>query len=90
MNEDRANLAQLLVDIAANLANAAAKAEETTKKQALLAKLDEHRQLMDNPSYMTATMRNNLANQIHTVTKLGTECSANSTETSAWMKPRRR
>ncbi len=67
MNEDRGNLAQLLVDIAKNLANAAARADETDKKQSLLAKLDEHRELMDNPLYMTGTMRANLANQIHEV-----------------------
>ena len=67
MNEDRGNLAQLLVDIAKNLANAAGRTDETSKKQSLLAKLDEHRELMDNPLYMTGTMRTNLANQIHEV-----------------------
>ncbi len=67
MNEDRGNLAQLLVDIAANLASSAGRADETIKKQELLAKLDQHRELMDNPMYMTAKLRTNLANQIHTV-----------------------
>lgn len=67
MNQDRGNLAQLLVDIAANLAAAAGKAQETVQKQSLLQKLDEHRELMNEPLYMTATMRANLANQIQAV-----------------------
>ena len=67
MNDDRANLAQLLVDIAKNLTNAAARADETSTKQSLLAKLDEHRELMENPLYVSGTMRTNLANQIQAV-----------------------
>lgn len=67
MNEERGNLAQLLVDIAKNLASSAARAQETTEKQSLLAKLDEHRKLMENPLYVTGTMRTNLASQIQEV-----------------------
>jgi outer membrane protein assembly factor BamB len=67
MNEDRGNLAQLLVDIAANLASAAGKSQETASKQSILQKLDQHRELMNEPLYMTATMRANLANQIQAV-----------------------
>ena len=57
----------MLVDIAANLAAAAGKAPATSEKQSLLRKLDEHRELMDDPLYMTATMRANLTNQIQAV-----------------------
>lgn len=64
---NRGDLAQLLVDIAKNLASSAASATETSKKQALLSKLDEHRELMDNPLYVSGTMRTNLANQIQEV-----------------------
>lgn len=67
MNEERGNLAQLLVDIADNLARAAGKATETPAKEALLATLDEHRELMDNPLYMTGTLRATLAGQIKSV-----------------------
>lgn len=64
MNQERGNLAALLVDIASNLAKAAGKANETSDKEALLAKLDEHRLLMDDPLYMPGTMRVTLAGQI--------------------------
>jgi outer membrane protein assembly factor BamB len=67
MNEERGNLAALLVDIAANLADSAARAKETAQKQDLLAKLDEHREFMENPLYMPATMKVNLENQIKAV-----------------------
>ena len=67
MNDDRGNLGQLLVDVAANVANAAGKAAQTEQKQSLLSKLDEQFALMENPLYMTSTMRKNLANQIQSV-----------------------
>jgi outer membrane protein assembly factor BamB len=67
MNDERGNLAQLLVEIAANLAAAAARTPETAQKQSLLAKLDEHRELMNDPLYVTGTMRTNLASQIQAV-----------------------
>ncbi len=67
MNEERGNLAALLVEIADNMAKSAGKAKETSEKESLLAKLDEHRGLMENPLYMSSTMRTTLAGQIKTV-----------------------
>lgn len=64
MNEERGNLAQLLVDIAKNLAAAAGRAKETPRKQELLAKLDEQRELMNNAVYMPASMKTTLEVQI--------------------------
>ncbi len=67
MNEERGNLAALLVEIAANLAASAARADETPKKQELLDKLDEQRELMDDPLYMPTSMKTTLASQIQSV-----------------------
>ena len=64
MNQERGNLAALLVDIAANLASAAGKKTLTSEKENLLSKMDEHRELMDNPQYMPSTMRVTLAGKI--------------------------
>ncbi|MFK8115397.1 MAG: PQQ-binding-like beta-propeller repeat protein [Rubripirellula sp.] len=67
MNEERGNLASLLVDIAANMANAASRAKETPTKQSLLAKLDEHRVLMENPLYLPSSFKVTLGGQIKAV-----------------------
>ena len=67
MNEERGNLAALLVDIAQNLAFSAGKAKETTEKQSLLAKLDEQRELMEDPMYMPTSMKTTLAAQLQGV-----------------------
>ena len=67
MYEERGNLAGLLVSIASNVASAAGRAKETTKKQELLAKLDEQRLLMENPIYMPASERTSLEPQIMAV-----------------------
>ncbi|MGI9469909.1 MAG: PQQ-binding-like beta-propeller repeat protein [Rubripirellula sp.] len=67
MNEERGNLAALLVDIAANLASSASRAKDTPKKQELLAKLDEQRELMENPLYMPTAMKTTLSGQIQGV-----------------------
>ena len=67
MNEERGNLAGLLVDIAANLAASAGRAKETPKKQELLAKLDEQRELLDDPLYLTSSMKETLSGQIQGV-----------------------
>lgn len=64
MNEERGNLAALLVEIADNMVKSAGKASETEKKEELLAKLDEHRELMENPLYMPSSMRATLGGQI--------------------------
>ncbi len=67
MNEERGNLAALLVDIAKNLASSAGKAKETTEKQSLLDKLDEHLELMNDPMYMSTSMKTTLAGPIQEV-----------------------
>ena len=67
MNEERGNLAALLVDIAANLADAAGRAKETPEKQSLLEKLDEQRELMEDPMYMSTGMKTTLSSQIQSV-----------------------
>ncbi len=69
MNEERGNLAALMVDIARNLADSAGRATETTKKQELLTVLDEQLGLMENPMYMSSTMKVTLAPQIQNVTE---------------------
>ncbi len=67
MNEERGNLAALMVDIAANLADSASRASETEKKQSLLTVLDEQLLLMENPQYMMSSMKVTLASQIQNV-----------------------
>ena len=67
MNEERGNLAALMVDIAANIAEAAQRAKETAKKQELLEVLDEQMVLMENPQYMMSSMKVTLASQIQSV-----------------------
>lgn len=67
MNEERGNLAALMVDIAANLADSASRASETEKKQSLLTVLDEQLVLMENPQYMMSSMKVTLASQIQNV-----------------------
>lgn len=67
MNDERPDLAQLMVDIAANLAESAGRAAETEKKQELLVVLDEQLVLMENPEYMLSSAKVNLAPQIQGV-----------------------
>lgn len=67
MNEERGNLAALLVDIAKNLAFSAGKAKETSEKQSLLDKLDEQLELMNDPLYMPTSMKTTLAGPIQEV-----------------------
>ncbi|TWT53298.1 outer membrane biogenesis protein BamB [Rubripirellula amarantea] len=67
MNEERNNLAQLLVEIAQNIATAAGKAGETSRKEELLATLDQHSKLMENPQYMSSTSRVALEGQIKSI-----------------------
>ena len=67
MNDERPDLAALMVDIAANLAESAGRATETEKKQELLVVLDEQLQLMENPQYMLSSVKVTLAAQIQGV-----------------------
>lgn len=69
LDEERGNLAGLLVDIADNLSDAAGKAKETTEKQRLLGRLDEQIQLMENPIYMTSTMRTTLSGRLQAISE---------------------
>ena len=64
MNEERTNLAQLLVNIADNIITQAGRATETSRKEELLKTLDDHQVLMENPLYMSSTARVTLAGQI--------------------------
>lgn len=64
MNQERGNLAALLVDIAENIADAAGKATVTTEKQELLDRLDEQWTLIDDPNYMLASMKTTLEGRL--------------------------
>ena len=67
MNDERGNLAQLLVDIADNITSAADRAKETTRKRELLEELKEHYTLIDDPLYMPSSMRVTLGAQLKNV-----------------------
>ncbi|MEM9643433.1 MAG: PQQ-binding-like beta-propeller repeat protein [Planctomycetota bacterium] len=64
LNDDRDDLAALLVDIAENIAGAADKAKETAEKQDLLGKLDEQIEFMSDPLYISSKMRLTLATRL--------------------------
>ncbi|KAA5541002.1 PQQ-binding-like beta-propeller repeat protein [Roseiconus nitratireducens] len=64
LNEERGNLAALLVDIAENIANEASEKSETAAKRELLEKLEEQIQLTENPMYMTGAMRTTLSGRM--------------------------
>ena len=64
LDEERNNLAALLVDVADNIAKAAGNAKETPKKQALLADLDRQIKLTENPAYVTSAARTSLAGRL--------------------------
>ncbi len=67
LDQERGNLAALLVDIADNIAAAAGKSTETGEKEQLLTKLEEQLALTENPLYMTASMRSTLAGRLKAV-----------------------
>ncbi len=67
LEQERGNLAALLVDVAGNLSAAAGKAKETAEKQRLLGRLDEQIALMENPLYMTSTMRTTLSGPLNAI-----------------------
>ena len=64
LEEERANLAELLVDVADNIAKAAGLAKETTEKQRLLVDLDRQIALTENSTYVTAAARTALASRL--------------------------
>jgi outer membrane protein assembly factor BamB len=67
MNDDRGNLAQLLVDIANSITTVADKAKETSRKRELLDKLKEHYELMDDARYMPGNNKVALGAQIKAI-----------------------
>ncbi len=69
LEEERGNLAALLVDVADNLSMAAGKAKETAEKQRLLERLDEQIQVMENPVYMSSAMKTALSTRLQAITE---------------------
>lgn len=69
MNQERGNLAALLVDIAENIADAAGAATETTEKQRLLDRFDEQWELIQNPNYMLSSMKTTLEGRLTQITE---------------------
>ena len=67
LNDERGDLADLLVQISDSIATAAGKAQDTSEKEHLLSKLDESIELMQNPIYMTGSMRTTLSGRIKAV-----------------------
>ncbi len=67
LNQERGNLAQLLVDVAKNISEAAVEESDTEQKRDLLNKLDQQIEFTDNPIYVTASARATLAGQIEEV-----------------------
>lgn len=63
MDEERNNVAGLLVSIAARIAKEAGAVPETTEKQRLLGELDRQIRMTENPLYVTATARQSLSAQ---------------------------
>ncbi len=64
LDEERNNLAALLVDIADNIAKTAVSAKSTEEKQQLLVQLDRQIKLTDNPTYVTSTTRQALSSRL--------------------------
>ena len=67
MNDERGNLAGLLVEVAENITSVADNAEETERKRELLVVLKEHYELLDDPLYMSSTMKANLAPRLEII-----------------------
>ena len=69
MNEERGNLAALLVDIAENIVTAAGAASETAEKQRLLDRFDEQWGLIQDPNYMLSSMKTTLEGRLTQLTE---------------------
>jgi outer membrane protein assembly factor BamB len=67
MDAERSDLADLMLEIAENLVSVAGRAKETARKEELLAILNEHRDMMNNAAYMSASDRTNLTNRLLTL-----------------------
>jgi len=64
LDEERNNLAALLVDVADNIAKEAGEAKDTVEKQRLLKDLDRQIKLTENPSYVTSVARASLSGRL--------------------------
>jgi outer membrane protein assembly factor BamB len=64
LDDERNNLAALLVTIAGNIAKEAQNVPETTEKQRLLGELDRQIRMTENPMYVTASARQSLSAQL--------------------------
>lgn len=64
LEDERNNLAALLVDIADNIARAATSTPETAEKQRLLNELDRQIRLTENPLYVTSSARQALSSKL--------------------------
>src|SRR6056297_872207 len=67
MEQERANLAGFLVDVAEQIAAAADEAEETEEKKRLLAALDQQIEFILDAKYVPSTIRKTLATRIQSV-----------------------
>ncbi|MCA9203666.1 MAG: hypothetical protein KDA59_11500, partial [Planctomycetales bacterium] len=64
LNEERGNLAALLVDVAENIVKEAKEKSDTVAKRKLLENLDQQLALTANPQYMTGAMRTTLSGRL--------------------------
>ncbi|OYP35988.1 PQQ-binding-like beta-propeller repeat protein [Rhodopirellula sp. MGV] len=69
LNEERGNLAALLVKIAENIAGEAADKQETSEKRELLEALDRQMELTENPNYMTGVLRTTLSGRLKAISE---------------------
>ncbi|WP_372721393.1 PQQ-binding-like beta-propeller repeat protein [Novipirellula sp.] len=70
LNEERTNLAALLVDVAYEIGRVANKEKETTEKEKLLGKLDEQLTLTENPNYMSSAMKTTLGGKLQEISEM--------------------
>ena len=64
LDQERGDLATLLVEIAENIVAEARKKKDTVAKRALLDKLDQQLELTANPQYVTGAMRTSLSGKL--------------------------
>ncbi|MCD0461455.1 outer membrane protein assembly factor BamB family protein [Roseiconus lacunae] len=69
LNEERGNLAALLVKVAENIAAEASDKQETGEKRSLLEALDRQMELTENPNYMTGVLRTTLSGRLKAISE---------------------
>ncbi|MCC9599347.1 PQQ-binding-like beta-propeller repeat protein [Stieleria sp. JC731] len=69
LNEERGNLAALLVKIGENIAAEASDKKETSEKRSLLEALDRQMELTENPNYMTGVLRTTLSGRLKAISE---------------------